>query len=41
MPAKDVVIEGSFTINNYTVTYLVDGKQTGKQRPTSIIRKSL
>ena len=30
MPAKDVVIEGSFTINNYTVTYLVDGKQTGE-----------
>ncbi len=25
MPAKDVVIVGSFTANEYTVTYLVDG----------------
>ncbi len=26
MPAKDVVVTGSFTINNYTLTYKVDGK---------------
>ncbi|WP_207661450.1 InlB B-repeat-containing protein, partial [Hungatella hathewayi] len=26
MPAEDVVIVGSFTANEYTVTYLVDGK---------------
>ena len=26
MPAEDVVIEGTFTVNNYTVTYLVDGE---------------
>ena len=26
MPAKDVVIEGSFSINSYTVTYKVDGE---------------
>ncbi len=29
MPAKDVVIEGSFGINSYTVTYKVDGVQYG------------
>jgi archaellum component FlaG (FlaF/FlaG flagellin family) len=26
MPAKDITIEGTFTVNNYTVTYLVDGE---------------
>ena len=26
MPAKDIVIEGSFTINSYTITYMVDGE---------------
>ena len=26
MPANDVVIEGNFTVNYYTVTYLVDGE---------------
>ena len=26
MPAEDIVIEGSFAVNNYTVTYLVDGE---------------
>ena len=26
MPAKDIVIEGSFTVNSYTVTYMVDGE---------------
>ena len=26
MPAKDIVIEGSFTVNSYTITYMVDGE---------------
>ena len=26
MPAEDITIEGTFTVNNYTVTYLVDGE---------------
>ena len=26
MPANDVVIEGTFSINNYTVTFMVDGE---------------
>ena len=26
MPAKDITISGSFTVNSYTVTYMVDGK---------------
>ena len=26
MPAKDVVVEGNFTINSYTLTYKVDGE---------------
>jgi uncharacterized repeat protein (TIGR02543 family) len=26
MPAKDVVVTGSFTINSYTVTYVLDGE---------------
>ncbi len=26
MPAKDITISGSFTVNNYTVTYMVDGE---------------
>ena len=26
MPAKDIVINGSFTINSYKLTYVVDGK---------------
>ena len=26
MPAKDVVIEGTFAVNSYTVTYIVDGE---------------
>ena len=27
MPAKDVTISGSFTINSYTLTYTIDGKE--------------
>ena len=27
MPAEDVVIEGSFTLNSYAVTYLIDGEE--------------
>ena len=27
MPAHDITIEGSFTVNSYTVTYLVDGEE--------------
>jgi hypothetical protein len=26
MPAKDVVVDGSFTINSYSLTYMVDGE---------------
>ena len=26
MPAKDVMVNGSFTVNNYTITYIVDGE---------------
>ena len=26
MPAHDVIVTGTFTVNNYTLTYLVDGK---------------
>ena len=26
MPAKDVTVSGSFTVNNYTITYVVDGE---------------
>ena len=26
MPAKDITISGSFTVNSYTVTYMVDGE---------------
>ena len=26
MPSRDVIISGSFTINHYTVTYVIDGK---------------
>ncbi len=26
MPAKDVTVSGSFTVNSYTITYMVDGK---------------
>ena len=26
MPAKDITIEGSFSINTYTITYMVDGE---------------
>jgi hypothetical protein len=26
MPANDIVIEGSFSVNSYTVTYIVDGE---------------
>ena len=26
MPAKDIVIESSFSINSYTVTFMVDGE---------------
>ena len=26
MPAEDIVIEGSFSVNSYTITYKVDGK---------------
>ena len=26
MPAKDVTVNGSFTVNSYTMTYIVDGK---------------
>ena len=31
MPAEDVVIEGSYKINSYTVTYKVDGEQYGEK----------
>lgn len=27
MPANDVIVEGSFSINSYTLTYTVDGKE--------------
>jgi hypothetical protein len=27
MPAKNVVVTGTFTINSYTITYMVDGKE--------------
>ena len=27
MPAKDVIVEGSFSINSYKLTYLVDGEE--------------
>ena len=30
MPAEDVVIEGNFKINSYTVTYKVDGEISGE-----------
>ena len=30
MPAKDVTIEGSYSINQYTLTYLIDGKEYKK-----------
>ena len=30
MPAENVVIEGSFHVNSYTVTYKVDGEITGE-----------
>ena len=26
MPAEDIIVSGSFTVNNYTVTYIVDGE---------------
>ena len=26
MPAKDVIVKGYFTINSYTITYLLDGE---------------
>ena len=29
MPANDIVVEGSFKVNTYTVTYMVDGEQYG------------
>ena len=28
MPAKEVVISGSFTINTYTVTFIIDNDET-------------
>ena len=30
MPAKDITIEGSFAVNSYIVTYLVDGEEYAK-----------
>ncbi len=27
MPANDITIEGSFCVNNYTITYIVDGEE--------------
>ena len=27
MPAKDITVEGTFAVNSYTVTYLVDGEE--------------
>ena len=27
MPANDITVEGAFTVNSYTVTYLVDGEE--------------
>ena len=29
MPAKDITIEGSFTVNSYTVTFMIDGEIYG------------
>ena len=34
MPAEDVVIEGSYKINSYTVTYKVDGEPCGETERT-------
>ncbi len=34
MPAHDVVIEGEFAVNDYTVTYLVDGEEYAKNTYT-------
>ena len=34
MPANDVTIEGTFAINSYTVTYLVDGEEYAKNTYT-------
>ena len=31
MPAKDVTVTGSFTVNSYTLTYTVDGKEHKKE----------
>ena len=31
MPAKDVTVTGSFTVNSYTLTYTVDGKEYKKE----------
>ena len=31
MPAGDVTIEGSFRINTYTITYMYDGQEVGRQ----------
>ena len=31
MPAENVVIEGNFDVNEYIVTYLVDGKDYGEK----------
>ena len=33
MPAKDVEIKGNFSINDYTVTYKVDGKVIAEKTP--------
>ena len=27
MPANDITVEGAFTVNYYTVTYIVDGEE--------------
>ena len=37
MPAEDVVIEGSYQINSYTVTYKVNGEQFEEQRHMSLM----
>ena len=32
MPAKDVTVTGTFTVNKYKLTYMVDGESTRRTR---------